>query len=64
MSNKEVVFLGFSLGINIVLIITSTIFMTIAKDLNRRVYIQNQTIIELRDELSKTNYICECDKNE
>lgn len=60
MSNKFVAIIGLSLGLNIMLFLSTITFMTISKDLTKKVEILEQEIIDYKWQLEQVPYICEC----
>lgn len=61
MSNKVVAIIGLSLGLNIMFFLSTIAFMTISKDLTKKVEILEQEIIDYKWQLEQVPYICECD---
>ena len=60
MSNKVVAIIGLSLGLNIMFFLSTIAFMTISKDLTKKVEILEQEIIDYKWQLEQVPYICEC----
>lgn len=61
MSNKVVAIIGLSIGLNIMFFLSTIAFMTISKDLTKKVEILEQEIIDYKWQLEQVPYICECD---
>ena len=59
MSNKVVAIIGLSLGLNIMFFLSTIAFMTISKDLTKKVEILEQEIIDYKWQLEQVPYICE-----
>lgn len=61
MNNRIVAVIGLSLGLNIMFFLSTIAFMTISKDLTKKVEILEQEIIDYKWQLEQVPYICECD---
>lgn len=60
MNNKAIAIIGLSIGLNIMLFLSTITFMTISKDLTKKVEILEQEIIDYKWQLEQVPYICEC----
>ena len=64
MNNKAIAIIGLSVGLNIMLFLSTITFMTISKDLTKKVEILEQEIIDYKWQLEQVPYICECGEHE
>lgn len=64
MNNKIVAIIGLSIGLNIIFFLAAITFMTISKDLTKKVGILEQSIIDYKWQLEQVSYVCECGTNE
>lgn len=58
MNNKAIAIIGLSIGLNIMFFLSTIAFMTISKDLAKKVGILEQEIIDYKWQLEQVPYIC------
>ena len=60
MNNKAIAIIGLSIGLNIMFFLSTIAFMTISKDLTKKIGILEQEITDYKWQLEQVPYICEC----
>ena len=60
MNNKAISIIGLSVGLNIMLFLSTITFMTISKDLTQKIGILEQELINYKWQLEQVPYICKC----
>lgn len=58
MNNKAIAIIGLSVGLNIMFLLSTIAFMTISKDLTKKVEILEQELIDYKWQLDQVPYIC------